>query len=323
MPHEPQAAPNGGDARDGRIDCRSRSVRGNADLCLSLPLRLSWARWFPGNRGGGAVAPVPAAPVQPVQSSRPPASGRLGGKVTDPVTVERDGHVLLIGVNRPAQRNAFDLAVIEALGAAYETLGLDQELRAGVLFGHGDHFSAAGSGPGWPAGGPGRPWRPGRLAPLRSVRGLAGPGPKPVVLAVNGIAYTLSIELALAADIVVAADDVRFRQLEIGRGIVPFGGATFRAPAQLGWGNAMRFLLTAEEFGAAEALRIGLVQEVVPAGSAPPASAGTGPADRPAGASRCPGHAGQRARRTQPRPRRGARAPSLAAAGHLAQPRRG
>ena len=48
---------------------------------------------------------------------------------------------------------------------------------------------------------------------------------------------------------------------------MPFGGATFRAPAQLGWGNAMRFLLTAEDFGAAEALRIGLVQEVVPAGA--------------------------------------------------------
>nr|WP_313885584.1 enoyl-CoA hydratase-related protein [Fodinicola feengrottensis] len=86
------------------------------------------------------------------------------------------------------------------------------------------------------------------------------------MLAVQGVSFTLSIELALAADIVVAADDVRFRQLEIGRGIMPFGGATFRAPAQLGWGNAMRFLLTAEEFGAAEALRIGLVQEVVPAG---------------------------------------------------------
>ena len=87
------------------------------------------------------------------------------------------------------------------------------------------------------------------------------PVPKPVVMAVNGLAFTLSIELALAADIVIAADDVRFRQLEIGRGIMPLGGATFRAPAQLGWGNAMRFLLTAE------ALRIGLVQEVVPAGA--------------------------------------------------------
>jgi len=85
-------------------------------------------------------------------------------------------------------------------------------------------------------------------------------------MAVHGIAYTLSIELALACDIVIASDDVRFRQLEISRGILPFGGATFRAPTYLGWGNAMRFLLTAEEFGAAEALRIGLVQEVVPKG---------------------------------------------------------
>jgi enoyl-CoA hydratase/carnithine racemase len=94
----------------------------------------------------------------------------------------------------------------------------------------------------------------------------APPVPKPVVLAVQGIAYTLSIELALASDIVIAAEDVRFRQLEIGRGILPFGGATLRATAQLGWGNAMRFLLTAEEFGAQEAHRIGLVQEVVPVG---------------------------------------------------------
>ena len=146
--------------------------------------------------------------------------------------------------------------------------------------------------------------------------------PKPVVLAVNGIAYTLSIELALAADIVVAADDVRFRQLEIGRGILPFGGATFRAPAQLGWGNAMRFLLTAEEFGAAEALRIGLVQEVVPAGSHLQRARELARLIARQAPARRPGHAGQRARRTQPRPRRGARAPPLAAAGHPAQPRR-
>jgi enoyl-CoA hydratase/carnithine racemase len=85
-------------------------------------------------------------------------------------------------------------------------------------------------------------------------------------MAVAGIAFTVSIELALASDIVVAAEGVRFRQLEIGRGILPFGGATLRAPRYLGWGNAMRFLLTGEEFGAAEALRIGLVQEVVPHG---------------------------------------------------------
>ncbi|HXZ75422.1 MAG TPA: crotonase/enoyl-CoA hydratase family protein [Streptosporangiaceae bacterium] len=188
--------------------------------------------------------------------------------MTDPITVERDGYVLLIGVNRPAKRNAFDLAAIEALGEAYEILGTDEQLRAGVLFGHGDHFSAgldlAQVGPEVARLGPGVLVGSHRFDPF----GVWGdPVPKPVVLAVNGIAYTLSIELALAADIVVSADDVRFRQLEIGRGILPFGGATFRAAAQLGWGNAMRFLLTAEEFGAPEALRMGLVQEVVPTGS--------------------------------------------------------
>ena len=62
--------------------------------------------------------------------------------MTEPITVERDGQVLLIGVNRPAKRNAFDLATIEALGSAYDRLGTDEELRAGVLFAHGDHFSA-------------------------------------------------------------------------------------------------------------------------------------------------------------------------------------
>jgi enoyl-CoA hydratase/carnithine racemase len=184
----------------------------------------------------------------------------------DRITVERDGHVLLIGVNRPEKRNAFDLSTIEQLAAAYDRLGAERELRAGVLFGHGDHFSAGLDlgevGPAVAEGGPRALAGPGQYDPFGVWREQV---PKPIVMAVQGIAFTLSIELALASDIVIAADDVRFGQLEIARGIMPFGGATFRAPAQLGWGNAMRFLLTADEFGAEEALRIGLVQEVVPA----------------------------------------------------------
>lgn len=183
------------------------------------------------------------------------------------ITLERAGHVLLIGVNRPEKRNAFDLAMIDALAAAYEELGDNPGIRAGVLFAHGDHFSAgldlaevgpvvAEKGPAALAGG--RKYDPFALWAPRV--------PKPVVMAVAGIAFTVSIELALASDIVIAAEGVRFRQLEIGRGILPFGGATIRAPRYLGWGNAMRFLLTGEEFGAAEALRIGLAQEVVPHG---------------------------------------------------------
>lgn len=184
------------------------------------------------------------------------------------VTVDRDGHVLLIGVNRPEKRNAWDRRTIEEVGLAYDRLAEDPEARVGVLYGHGDHFSAGldladvwpsvqDEGPEALSGGgsydPFALWKP--------------PVPKPVVLAVQGVSFTLSIELALACDIVVGADDVRFRQLEIGRGIIPFGGATVRATTQLGWGNAMRFLLTGEEFGAEEAHRIGLLQEVVAPGA--------------------------------------------------------
>lgn len=183
------------------------------------------------------------------------------------ITVEREGHVLLMGVNRPEKRNAFDLQTIRELAAAYERLGDDRDLRVGVLFAHGDHFSAgldlSEVAPEVVAKGPAALSGGGKYDPFGV---WAPPVPKPIVMAVSGIAFTLSIELALAADIVIAADSVRFRQLEIGRGIIPFGGATMRAPQKLGWGNAMRFLLTAEEFGAVEALRIGLVQEVVATG---------------------------------------------------------
>lgn len=193
--------------------------------------------------------------------------GRDAGGVGVSVTVERDGHVLLIGVDRAAKRNAWNLEVIAGIAQAYGELATDDDLRVGVLYGHGDHFSAgldlAEVLPAVQENGPGVLSGEGGYDPF----GLWGPPvPKPVVMAVQGVAFTLSIEIALASDIVVAADDVRFRQLEVGRGILPFGGATLRAPAQLGWGNAMRWILTGEELGADEAHRIGLVQEVVPAG---------------------------------------------------------
>ena len=78
---------------------------------------------------------------------------------------------------------------------------------------------------------------------------------------------TLGIELLLAADIRLASSDVRFAQLEIQRGIYPFGGATIRLPREAGWGNAMRWLLTGDEYDATEAHRIGLIQEITKPGA--------------------------------------------------------
>jgi len=89
---------------------------------------------------------------------------------------------------------------------------------------------------------------------------------KPLVAAVKGITYTLGIELMLAADVVVAADDCRFSQLEVKRGIMATGGATLRMAERAGLGNALLHLLTGDEFGAAEALRLNFVQKVVTVG---------------------------------------------------------
>lgn len=180
----------------------------------------------------------------------------------DTVTLERDGHVLVMGLNRPEKRNAFTAAMLAELSLSYALLESDDELRAGVLIAHGDHFTggldlvdiapylAEGRDP-FPENG---------RDPFR----LDGPWTKPVVAAAQGRCLTLGIELLLAADVRVASADTRFAQLEVQRGLFPFGGATVRLPRVAGWGNAMRYLLTGDEFDATEALRIGLVQEVTP-----------------------------------------------------------
>lgn len=183
----------------------------------------------------------------------------------DRITTERRGHVLLIGLHRPEKRNAFDVPMLRGLGAAYETLERDDDLRAGVVFAHGDHFTAGldfgAVAPALVEGG--LAWADDERDPWRND---GKPWTKPVVVAAHGRCLTLAIELLLAADIRVAAADASFAQLEVQRGIFPFGGASFRFPREAGWGNAMRWLLTGEDFDAQEALRIGLVQEVVEPG---------------------------------------------------------
>ena len=76
----------------------------------------------------------------------------------------------------------------------------------------------------------------------------------------QGISFTIGIEMALAGDIIVAADDCRFCQMEAKRGIAPLGGAHFRYVSRSGWGNAMYHLMLCDEFDAEEAYRVGLVQ---------------------------------------------------------------
>lgn len=186
------------------------------------------------------------------------------GDMTEPkIITERRGHILLIGFNRPEKRNAADFELLSLLADAYGVLERDPELRVGLVYAVGDHFTAgldlADVGPrigadGLVIEGPGgiNPWQV-------SGQQLT----KPVVIAVHGTCLTLGIELILASDIAVAARSTTFGQIEVSRGILPFGGATIRFPRAVGWGNAMRYILTGDAFDAEEAHRIGLVQELV------------------------------------------------------------
>ncbi|MFJ3214105.1 crotonase/enoyl-CoA hydratase family protein [Streptomyces flaveolus] len=182
------------------------------------------------------------------------------------LNVRREGAVLVIGLNRPHKRNAFDTTMLQELATVYGVLDTDDSLRAGVLYGEGKQFTsgldlmsvapALQNGTSLVPEGGINPWQV-------DGRRLS----KPLVAATNGSCLTLGIELLLTADITVAEESATFAQLEISRGIFPFGGATLRFPKSVGWGNAMRWMLTAEPFDAAEAHRIGLVQEVVPDGT--------------------------------------------------------
>jgi enoyl-CoA hydratase/carnithine racemase len=179
------------------------------------------------------------------------------------ITREPQGHLLLIGIDRPAKKNAFDLGMLAGLAEAFTELDRSPDLRCGVVFARGADFTAGLDlgqvAPSLVQGGGLTP--PGGVDPF----GVHGPPcSKPVVCAVHGLCLTVGIELMLACDVVVAADDTRFGQIEIKRGIFPFGGGTWRWVEACGWGNAMRYLLTGDMLDAATALRLGLVQEVVP-----------------------------------------------------------
>ena len=179
------------------------------------------------------------------------------------VRSERHGHILQIVIDNPAKKNAFVPQMMADLSAALTELDRDPDLWVGVLCAQGADFTAGLDMPKF--FGPGAkpvPTPDDAIDPF----GLRNRCRKPIVTAVQGICFTVGIEMALAGDIVVAADDTRFCQMEAKRGIAPLGGAHFRYITRAGWGNAMYHLFLCDEFGAAEAHRIGLVQEVVPPG---------------------------------------------------------
>jgi len=181
------------------------------------------------------------------------------------VVVERRGAVLLIGMEWPQGRNRLDAATIIGLGKAYYELEHDDALRVGVLHAIGPDFCAGLDVQDFAAAR-----AAGILPPKDPVINALGLRPpfrtKPVVVAVQGRTQSVGHELLLSADIRIAASNTIFGQLEVTRGVFPGGGATVRFAREAGWGNAMRYMLTGDEWGADESFRLGIVQEVTPPG---------------------------------------------------------
>lgn len=189
------------------------------------------------------------------------------------VALRTEGAILVITLDAPARRNALTPEMLCRLADAFVAYEADPALRACVVTGAGELAFCAGgdlertlpllSG----ARPPADDWDRRLLAdPLvLAASGLRERVPeKPVVAAVNGVCMAAGFELLLGTDVRIAADHARFGLPEVQRALLPFAGSMARLPRQVPWASAMQLLLTGEPIGAAEALRIGLVGEVLP-----------------------------------------------------------
>jgi enoyl-CoA hydratase len=208
---------------------------------------------LPGDDAGTSASEVSAVPFQNI-------------------LVERDESIAIVTINRPQVRNALNSATLRELAAAVDQLGADQAVRALVVTGAGDRAFVAG-------------------ADINEIRDLADPQaaeafsqvgqgvfykleqmPKPVIAAINGYALGGGAELALSADIRLAAETAKVGFSEINLGIFPGFGGTQRLPRLIGRSAAKLLIFTGEMIEASEAYRLGLVDRVYPAAELLPAA---------------------------------------------------
>ncbi|KIF66033.1 enoyl-CoA hydratase [Streptomyces sp. AcH 505] len=179
------------------------------------------------------------------------------------IRTEVHGHVLKIVIDNAAKKNSFSPQMMAQMSDAMTLLDRTEDYWAGVVCAEGSDFTAGLDMPKF-FGPKAEKWdlKEGNV----DVFALKSRCRKPVVTAVQGIVFTIGIEMMLAGDIVVAADDSRFCQMESKRGIAPLGGGHFRYLTRAGWGDAMYHLFLCDEFDAQRAHKIGFVQEVVAPG---------------------------------------------------------
>jgi enoyl-CoA hydratase/carnithine racemase len=186
--------------------------------------------------------------------------------VSSSIILERDGPVALIRLNRPEKLNALNNELIGELSAALDLIELDRFTRVVIITGVGRAFSSGADIAEFrthiqagPAEAIARFMRPGQQL-ARRVESF----PKPIIAAVNGLAFGGGCELVEAMHIALAAETAVFSKAEIHLGIIPTFGGTQRLPRHVGRKAAIELILSGRRFAAAEALRLGLINRVVP-----------------------------------------------------------
>ena len=184
----------------------------------------------------------------------------------DNLLVERERGVAVLTIQRPKRLNALDASTLDELRQAILDLQRDESIRCVVLTGAGDKAFVAGADISEiagesPEGARQRSLRAQHLFSLIETLG------KPVIAAVNGFALGGGCELAMACTLRIAADTARFGLPEINLGLIPGFAGTQRLTRLVGKTKTMELILTGEQISAAEALTIGLINRVVPAGA--------------------------------------------------------
>jgi enoyl-CoA hydratase/carnithine racemase len=179
------------------------------------------------------------------------------------IDVEVDGNVGLIAINRPAVRNAIDFDTANQIADALDDFESRSAVRAIIITGRGDFFCAGMDLKALTATG---------QRPITASRGAFGiverPPAKPLIAAIEGAALGGGLEIALAADIIVVADNARLGLPEVARGLVAAAGGVIRLPGRIPRGLALEMIMTGAPITAERARDIGLVNHVVPAGEA-------------------------------------------------------
>ncbi len=179
------------------------------------------------------------------------------------ILVEKVDGIATITINRPEQMNAISLDVIRELWNALNSLEVERDVGVIILTGAGDRVFVAGADmAGLPASSPLQAIHRARQG--QALTNKIEDSRKPVIAAINGIAFGAGLEICLACDLAVAAEHAQFSLPEARLGFMPFWGGTQRLARQIGKRRAKELILTGEVINAARALQLGLVNAVVP-----------------------------------------------------------